>query len=233
MTKLTPLTSASPPARKRLVTALEQLLYSNALFTENLLPAEIVQYDRESNLATVRPMIMFVDVSGNGIRRNQVVGIPVLSLGAGGFHISFPIKEGDLGWIYASDRDISQFKQSLSSTKPSTGRNHKFADGMFIPDMFRKYVINQEDADAMVIQSVDSATRISIRGDNIKITAPSNVTVDTPLATFTNDVAVGKNLTVTGDAVINGEAIVKGIAVSTHGHISSAPGNRTANGMIA
>ncbi|XAO36863.1 hypothetical protein WP1_224 [Pseudomonas phage WP1] len=37
----------------------------------------------------------------------------------------------------------------------------------------------------MVIQSTNGATRISIRGDNIKITAPSNVTVDTPQANFT------------------------------------------------
>ncbi|MGQ4806668.1 hypothetical protein ACUBIR_26045, partial [Escherichia coli] len=126
----------------------------------------------------------------------------------------------------ASDRDLGIFRATLQQSKPNTGRCHRFEDGMFIPDVFRKYVINGEDTNAMVIQSVDGATRVSIRPDNIKMTA-SLVTIDAPTAHFTGNVTVDKTLTATVDAV------VAGISVKGHGHISSAPGNRTAGAMIA
>ncbi|XAO36864.1 baseplate spike protein [Pseudomonas phage WP1] len=66
----------------------------------------------------------------------------MISMGAGGFHISFPIQQGDIGWIYAADRDTSQFLESLSMSKPNTGRIHKLDHGMFIPDVFRRYTID-------------------------------------------------------------------------------------------
>lgn len=171
---------------------------------ENSIPAIVIDFDRNSNLITVKPLIMWVDMNDIGHSRHTIADLNCLSLGGGGFHISFPIKEGDLGWVIAADRDISLFKQSLKESMPNTFRVHSFADGLFIPDVFRKYVINGEDSGAMVLQSTDGATRISIRDDNIKITAPSNVVVDTPTTTFTGDVIIDKSLTVTQQTAVNG-----------------------------
>jgi hypothetical protein len=201
-------------------------------------------------MATVQPMVMLIDVSDNTRLRKPIVNIPVISLGGGGFHISFPLKEGDLGWILAADRDISQFIQSMKASPPNTLRTHKFTSGWFIPDVFRQYTINSADSAAMVIQSTDGATRISIGQGTVNITAPTSVTVTTPLATFSQDVAVNGKLTVTGLTTANGgftalgtggnqpctlpqSTTIGGIAVYGHGHISSNPGTRTSGGMIA
>lgn len=233
MSDLKPLISGAPSARSQGVTALDSTLYSHDLKFENMIPAVVVEYDRKNNKATVRPAISVVFMDGSVRPREELVEIPTLALGGGNFVISLPLKAGDLGWIHAADRDLSEFKKTLSISVPKHGVLHKFGQGMFIPDIFRQYTINQEDEGAMVIQSTDGATRISIRGDNIKITAPTGVVVDTPLTTFTGNVNVSKNLNVAQSATIVGEATVSGIAVSSHGHISSSPGNRTSGGMLA
>ncbi len=239
--------------KQRLVTAIAAAVRGERLVDDNCLPAIVIAFDRANNVATVRPLIQWVDVNDGVHRRHPLAGLNVFSLGGGGFHISFPLREGDLGWIIASDRDLSLFKQSLSETKPNTGRIHKFEDGWFVPDVFRKYTINGEDTDAMVIQSVDSETRISISDGKVIITAPTSTKVVSPLTTFTGDVVINQNLQVDqaaavagftnvngGFAAADGQACtlpatttVDGVNVDSHGHTSNSPGNRTIGGMIA
>ena len=203
---------------------------------ENCLPCRVMDYDRAANRATVRPAIMSTVRSTEStdlIRKNRVSypDIPVLSLGAGGFHISFPVKKGDLGWIYACDRDISLFLQSLTEQPAGLdGASHKFSDAIFIPDVFSKYTINEEDEGALVIQSTTSATRVSIREDNIKITAPVKVQLDTPLTEILHDLTVSgntileQNLSVTGPtAALPQTTTVGGAVVYGHNHGGVVP----------
>jgi hypothetical protein len=235
--------------------AMMNMLKSNNMALEKLIPAKVMQFDRATNMATIQPMIMIKDNSSNSHMRWQLGDIPVLSLGGGGFHISFPLKQGDLGWILAPDRDISLFLQTLEAAPINTHRNHKFEDAWFIPDVFRQYTINSADSGAMVIQSVDGSTRISISNGVINITAPSSVKVDTPKATFTKDVEIQGNLAVDQNAVVTGMTSVNGgfnatgggnktctlpqlttingITVANHGHTQQNNGSgRTADGMI-
>lgn len=229
-TPLKPLISTDPGERSRLWPALLSMLRQFEIRSDQLLPATVISYDRTANVATVQPLIMLVTVGGDTIQRHPLTQVPALSLGAGGFHIGFPIAPGDLGWIFAADRDMSLFKQSLAQSAPNSTRLHSFADGMFIPDVFRKYVINAEDADAMVVQTTDGTTRVSIRNDGtIKITAPTSITIDAPTAHFTGDVVIDKNLTVEQNANIVGTLTNNGIDVTTHGHKSNGTGVRTDN----
>jgi hypothetical protein len=229
--------------------AFRYILERFAIDFEVMIPAVVVSFDRTRNVARVKPQIMFVGQRDQLIPRNELIDICVLSLGGGGYHISFPLKPGSNGWIYASDRDISLWKQTLTEQYPPTDRFHKFADGLFVPDVFSKYVMNAEDSDAMVIQSTDGATRISIRSDNIKITAPSKVLVDVPLAEFSKDVKIDGNLTVEQSTTLQGptaanggfgaasgkpcdlptETTVAGKRVDHHVHGGVQPGNANTN----
>ncbi|AWD92423.1 putative baseplate protein [Xanthomonas phage Carpasina] len=229
---LKPLINSRSGERSRLWPALEAMMRQAELRSDQMMPAEVVSFDRAKNLVTVKPLIMWVTVEGNHISRHSIIEVPALSLGAGKFHISFPISKGDLGWIIAADRDLTLFKQTLEEAAPATSRAHKFDDSMFITDVFRKYTISEEDSEAMVIQSVDGATRVSIRQDNIKMTTTKEMLFDSPLSTFTKDVVVKGKLNVENGAVITNDAIVDGTSVRGHGHISSNPGTRTSNGMI-
>lgn len=231
------------------------LFNADALRTNKLIPARILQYNRTTNVATVQPLVMLVDVNDNARTRNQIASAPVLSLGGGGFTVNFPLKDGNLGWILAADKDISTFLENLAPAPPNTMRKHRFEDSWFVPDVFRKYVINAEDDANMVITSVDGTTRVSIGEGVVNITAPGSARVTTPTWTLdgdgvvTGNFTIQKNLTVTGMTNVNGgfsatgtggnqnctlpaATTVGGIIVATHGHISTSPGSRTSGGMI-
>ena len=169
---------------------------------DDCLPATVVSYDRDSNVATVRPIVAVLTTEGASVRRAPVASVPVFAFGAGDFVINFPVKRGDLGWIKATDRDISLFKQSLAEARPNTVRKHSFEDGFFFPDMIRNFTIDPEDKAAnMVIQSRSGKIRVALWPDRVKTTAgetwfevnedgtitgtaPQKIFFDTPLVEF-------------------------------------------------
>lgn len=161
--------------------------------TDDMLPARVIAYDRETNRALVQPLIVMLTTANTQLERAQIASIPVLQLGGGGFVLSFPINPGDIGWIKANDRDISNFLQSYLQSPPNTIRQHTFADAMFIPDtMFQSVVINEEDADNVVLQTIDGTCRIAISSGTIKLTAPA-IVFDSPSVSTTGSLTVGTN----------------------------------------
>lgn len=220
----------SPGDDQSLASTLRFIQRAIEMEIECCLPCKIVSYDRQTNRATVQPLIMVSvrSTTSNALIRNKRVDIPdipVLSLGAGSFHISFPVKPNDLGWIYACDRDITLFLQSLEAQPAGTdGATHKFSDAIFIPDVYRNYTIHPEDEGALVIQSTDSATRISVRNDNIKITAPTLVQIDAPLTEVLNNLKVGGALEVIGPVcTLPQGTTVGGAVVYGHTHNNQVP----------
>lgn len=194
---------------------------------ENMLPARVIAYDRARNRATVQPVVALVTTDGNAVSRAQIPSVPVLQLGGGGFVLSFPIKVGDLGWLHASDRDISLFLQSLEDGAPNTARMHTFQDGMFIPDNLRQWTLDGEDQERAVFQSTDGLTRVAIGTDGVFITAPL-------VHHESAEVTMSGNLTV--DGRITGTGGVTGpnnITLEGHKHTGVTAGGGTSGGPIA
>ena len=112
----------------------EKFLQNNI---NDMLPAQVIAYDRGSNLAQIQPLINMVDTLNSQIVRGQIMSVPVLQLGGGGFMLNFPIKTGDLGFMKANDRDISLFKQSWGQSIPNTARMHDFSEARNVHIKFR------------------------------------------------------------------------------------------------
>jgi hypothetical protein len=153
---------------------------------EKQLPAKLLAYDRASNVASVQVLVQMLDSSGNLTSREQYASVPVLAYGGGGFVINFPLSNGDLGWIEASDRDISLFSQSLNEAGPNTNRIHAFSDGRFIPDKFSSFTVNSADENGMVIQNLDGTMKISMTPTKLTLLHPTAIVVDTPSFTLQN-----------------------------------------------
>ena len=151
---------------------------------DDMLPGIVIAYDRASNRATVQPLIAMVTTDDIQKNRDQVASIPVFQFGGGNCMLSFNLNPGDLGWIKASDRDISLFLKGYKNSPPNTERLHNFSDSLFFPDIMRNYTINAEDEGNAVLQTTDGTVRVAIWPDKIKMTAPE-VLADTPIFTVT------------------------------------------------
>lgn len=140
---------------------------------DDMLPAMVIAYDRETNMATVQPLISMVTTLNEIVPRGQVAEVPVLQLGGGGFVLNFPIVPNDLGWIKANDRDISLFTQFWAMVRPNTKRMHSFEDAIFIPSILTGFTIESADSSNVVLQSLDASTRFSLGNGNVCITDKS------------------------------------------------------------
>lgn len=149
-----------------------------------MLPVQVIAYKRTGatpNRVQVQHLISSVTTNGSQVPRPQIASVPALILGNASFMISFPIQAGDLGWILASDRDISLFLQGYTTSPPNTNRMFNFSDGLFIPDTMYNYTINGADTDNLVIQSVDSTVAISLSDTEVNVRSPLSVNVTSPL----------------------------------------------------
>lgn len=169
--------------------------------TDDCLPAVVIAYNRAKNRATVAPCITVLTTDGRIIPRAQVASVPVMQIGGGGVVLNFNLKPGDLGWIKASDRDISNFAQAFKTSPPNTLRLHSFQDAVFIPDVMKGWVIAGEDADSAVLQTLDGNARVAVGVNRVKLTVGAKSVTLTPAGT-----------------TIVGGLTVDGIIFGTHKH---------------
>lgn len=160
----------NPANLDNLAGAFNFILKKNLQNTDDMLPAQIVAYDSATNLATVKILISIVLYDDTIVQRPQLASVPVLTYGGGGFSFVFPYKAGDLGWIKASDRDISTFLQSFKETIPATGRLHSFSDGVFIPDVMTGFTVATADAQKLVLQKNDGSVKIALSNTAVEVT---------------------------------------------------------------
>lgn len=164
--------------------------------TDNMLPAQVIAYDRTTNRVQVQLLISLITSDNSIVPRPQIASIPVLVLGGGGYMLSFPLNPGDLGWVIANDRDISLFLQTYNQTPPNTYRVKNFSDGLFIPDVMRNYTINTEDQENAVLSNLDGTIRIALWPNQVKITSP--ITLIEGNLTVTGAIDIQGGLTATG-----------------------------------
>jgi hypothetical protein len=143
-----------------------------------MLPAQVINYDRTANRVQVQILISKVTTGGDLVPGPQIASLPVLLLGGGGFFLSYPITTGDLGWVIANDRDISNFLQTYAQSTPNTNRISQFSDGLFVPDIMRGYTLADDAAGAVVLQNLDGTVSVSINNTNVTVTAAQTVTIN-------------------------------------------------------
>lgn len=176
---------------------------------EKVAPAQIISYDRQTNRAVVQILNYSITSTGEKLTRQPLNDIPVQVFGGGDFCLSFPVKEGNIGFVIASDGDISVFKKLLQIFAPATYQKHRYKDGIFFPLILNGFTFSADDEKAVLLTSIDGNTKISLKPDNITLTA-ENTVINTTLAEINANTAV-----ITADSTINGNLTVNGNIIST------------------
>lgn len=141
------------------------------LDNDDMLPARIVSWDDKKNRAQVEILYKVTMTSGDVHDMEAPAEVPTLVIGAGTVLLVWPLKPGDLGWIKATDRDLSLFLQSYNKENGATPRIHCFEDGVFIPDAMKGFVM--ADKDAACLQTKDGKTSVAVKDGSIVLTVGS------------------------------------------------------------
>ena len=83
---------------------------------ENCQPCIVQSVDYSTNTVIVKPAINVSTTVGEYVQRD-VIKLTAWRFASGGFLIHYPIKQGDTGWMIASDKDTSLFKQEKAIAK--------------------------------------------------------------------------------------------------------------------
>lgn len=248
--------SRNPANDDSMVGMLRQVLDKFLLDIDDMLPAVVIAFDRNANRAQVKPLIKLVTTGGKEIQRPQIASVPVFQIGGGGMMLNFNLKPGDMGWIKANDRDISLAMQSGGEAKPNTYRKHCFEDGVFFPDAMRNFVIQGEDAENAVLQTLDGNVRVAIWADKVKTTVGDStsivqadeithqaggstitikageITLDASVVQITGIIRQtgGGTSTMNGSLSTSGDFVSKGINLAAHTHKGVQPGGGNTGG---
>lgn len=196
------------------------------------LPCSVVKYDRTKHLADLRVLFNWKMADGSVVEGWVIHNITVRRLLAGGFLIDFPIKEGDTGWIFATDYDAKDSKAESKPRLPLTPFKNSYSSGFWIPDQWgndEKLGVSGVDDGRLTIQTADGTQKVSIGSGDIHITS-AKVTITAPETEITGNVKIG------GDVEMGGKLDVKGkikeidanVTMSTHTHTDSRGGNTSA-----
>ncbi|MEG0867684.1 MAG: Gp138 family membrane-puncturing spike protein [Hafnia sp.] len=202
-----PTPSQKPGQSDSLSGSMDLVLRKFLLDVDDMLPARIVSYDRNANRAQIDILYKVTMTDGSLNPLMAPAEVPVLTIGGGGMCLTFPIKPGDLGWIKASDRDMSLFLQSYESEPGNTTRLHCFEDGVFIPDVMKDFVVS--DGAAATLQTIDGTTSVAVKPGSIVLTTGSTVVSITESGIESNKLIKAPQFT---DGTIN-----------TFGHVHTNP----------
>lgn len=157
---------------------------------EKITVAEIISYNPTTNRAVVQVLNQAVTSDGQKLPRKPLEDIPVVQLSGGGFTVNFPLQQGDKGLLLACDRDISVFKQNLTSFAPATYQKHRYKDSFFLP-----LLVNGGfgSSSALTISNANGVI-LSISNDSVVINTPQ-LTINSSTTTISGDVTTSGTTT--------------------------------------
>lgn len=168
----------------------------------------------------VTPMVTQTDAEGNSIPPVTIPHLPYFRYQHGTAAIICDPKVGDLGLAVFAQQDCSRLTGDTTPQAPGTFRCFDMSDGFYVggfwgqvPKTFihiedegtihvvapKQYHLESPtvivDCETVTVNAKDSATVVT---KTARVNASSSLTVDSPQSTFTGNVAIQKNLTVTG-----------------------------------
>jgi len=199
------------------------------------LPGLIHDFDPLRQTATVKPAIK-EQIKGEWLALPLLPDVPVQFPKAGGFSITFPVRNGDECLIVFNDMCIDSWWQSGDIQTQLEKRRHDLSDAVAIlgitsvPKAINNFSVNSMQirnvAGDTVIDIIDgrialTARQIDVNCENINVKASSGASIKSP------NILLDGEVRVTGDVIGDQDVIASQVSLVTHTHISGAEGEPT------
>lgn len=161
---------------------------------QTCIPA-IVSKVIDRNTVVVTPAVQQINSKWETVEWADIK-LPVHNPFGAGIVVSMPVAVGDTGWIIAGDLDPSLFINTIADGAKPARQNvlnrHAYQFGFFIPDKISGANISAADDGALVVQTSDGDTKISIKDGTITISSKSALNINAETITITG----GQNVTI-------------------------------------
>lgn len=159
------------------------------------LPAIILEFDTETQLAKVQPAIKLLLTTGE-IELPILADVPVTFARAGGFSITFPVKKGDECLLLFAEKSIDRWKKDGHGHQATQVRNHDITDAIAILGLYcQKNTINNFSNEDLEIKADDNSCAIKVKADkSLQLVANNaNISINNNNIIINNN---GNNITV-------------------------------------
>lgn len=195
------------------------------------MPCIITAIDFDAMTVSAQPAIKGTTTNPNGSTQSvnlpMLVDVPIGLQSYGGYSVTLPIAVGDECMVSFSSRCIDGWWQSGGIQEAMEFRMHDLSDAIAVVGIrSQSRKLSGWNTSNLQIRSDDHNTMIEVdKTGKVNITAPTSMTVTTPLATFTGNVNVAGTLTATTDVVGGGKSLKN----HTHPQGADSAGNTQQN----
>lgn len=163
-------------------------------FFAEIVEVTSVRGEAPNLVVDVLPLVTRLDQKMQMVQNSVVYNIPVFRLQRGNSAIIMNPVAGDIGVMLVCDRDNSVARANRRESVPGSRRAHSRSDGVYIGGIINMQPTQFiEFADGEI--NITTPNPVNITCSTATITAPSGVTVDSPLAHFTGNITADGNIT--------------------------------------
>lgn len=121
-------------------TMIGQAIDSRLVDVHTSMPGRVESYDKDRQVADVRPQLRRVLRRRNGDRVSEelpvIPCVPVTQLRVGDFFIHLPVAEGTFGTLFFNEADIGRWRSIGDVVDPGDTRRHDLSAASFLPGLF-------------------------------------------------------------------------------------------------
>lgn len=147
----------------RLIQAIEAAVEKALVDLHTSLPAEIVSYDYDKNLAKVKPLLKRkFKGDEESIELPIISNVPIAFPRMGKGFLRFPVNPGDVGHVQFCERSIDAWLVNGGVIDPLDARKHSLSDAVFYPGL-------NPNSDPMESQAANDSIELKLNDSYFEI----------------------------------------------------------------
>lgn len=137
------------------------------------LPARVVEYDPDTQSATVQPLFkrafLDQDENENVVKAPSIQSVPVIFPGGGGWCIRWRLAPGDVVFLQFSQRSMDKLKQAPSGQEvdPVESRHHDLSDAVALATFRTPQGALPDPGEDLVLGREDGSSEIRLKPDGV------------------------------------------------------------------